>query len=450
MNELIAGLVLFCTIFFGWSVARKTGFFSPASIYVWFLNVDLALFLLIVFARLEKTNYTFTAMPWPSFATVLFPTMMIYVVLILAGWLSVFRLRKQKTSVQMNFKTGVVFPYFVRRNFFLILILFLLLILYMEVYHFLDIDRAILWQNQKYLTIANPNSAGIETVMGRLIHFLLRPLGLLLVSAGTFFWVRHRQRTAALFFLLSIYPFLFALAENSRWAPLYIAGMLAVILIFGEIKRYYFSLVFFGSLGFLVFLKVLVGRNTPYQGLGGTVEVLRIIFSDFQLGRWTAGFFLNIFAGAQSLANALLIGPQYPDVYKLLSFSPTISALDHFDKIVNIYVVRITPVVPMNTYSEALFFGVPYFLFLLVILIAWLRTMTRLSFRRDTIGTAFMVFSYWAIFYLSQYPVRNSMRLIYLSLLIGVLVNGILSTKARIRAGGISHLVSYNETKGGT
>ncbi len=87
-------------------------------------------------------------------------------------------------------------------------------------------------------------------------------------------------------------------------------------------------------------------------------------------------------------------------LYKLLSFSPAISAIDHFDRVMAIGLVKITSVVPMNAYSEAYFFGAPYFLFLLLVLMIWLRTMTQLSFRRDLIGTAFMVFSYWAMFYL--------------------------------------------------
>jgi len=419
MNELLVGLILSGGLILGWLVARKAGFLAPASVYIWFMNMDLALFLCIHFAHLDRSNFAFTAMPWPPFDSVLQPTAMIYGVLIFSGWLSALKLRKRMIPAQSSPRMMAALSRFAGKGSFSTLPIFLFIVLWMEVFHLWDIDKSLLWQNQTYLTIVNPDSAGIDTLLGRLIHFSLRPLGLLLVGAGTFFWAQRRRKTATLFFLLSIYPFLLALAQNSRWAPLYIACVLVVNIFIGTVKRSFHSVIIWGILGLLVFLKVLIGRSTPYQGLAGTVDVFRIIFSNSQPERWILGFFLNVFQGAQNLANAFLLRPGFPEIYKQLSFSPTISAIDHFDEIVNVYQVKIAPVVPMNAYAEAWLFGKPYFLFLTAILVIWLRTMTKLFLRRDAIGTAFSIFSYWIIFYISQYAIRNSMRLIYLSLLIG-------------------------------
>lgn len=426
----IAVLVLSVGLILGWLVGRKTGYLAPASVYIWFMNIDLASFILIATGRLNESYREFTAMPWPPFDAVVRPTVVIYGILILAGWISAAKLQKRKMPFQTTQKFWRAFSS-MNSNFILV---FLFVVLCIEMFHFMDINKSILWRNQEYLAIANPHSAGIDTLPGRVIHFLLPPLGLLLVGASAFFWVYRRKQIAILLFLLSVYPFLLALAENSRWAPLYVFAALTVFLFLGGIKRYFLLVLFDWMFGFLLFFKVLIGRNTPYQGLAGTFDIFALMFSGFEFERWTIGFFLNIFQGAQSLANAFLIHPQYPESYKLLSFSPTISAIDHFDKVMNVYMVKIAPVVPMNAYSEAYFFGWLYFLLLLLILIAWLRMMTKLFLRRDEIGTAFTVFSYWIIFYISQYPVRNSMRLIYLSLLIGILVNRKLSVKSKSRA----------------
>lgn len=428
----IALLVLSVGLILGWLVGRKTGYLAPASIYIWFMNIDLAFFILIATERINESYREFTAMPWPPFDATVRTTVVIYGILILAGWISVVKLRKRKMPFRATQTFWRAFSPMMNSNFILA---FLFVVLCMEIFHFMDINKSILWRNQEYLTIAKPYSAGIDTLPGRLIHFLLRPLGLLLIGASAFFWVYRRKQIAILLFLFSIYPFLLAFAGNSRWAPLYAFAASMVFIFLGGIKRYFLLVLFDWILGFLLFLKVLIGRDTPYQGLAGTFDIFALVFSKLdEFERWTIGFFLNIFQGAQSLANAFLIHPQYPENYKLLSFSPTISAIDHFDKVMNVYMVKIAPVVPMNAYGEAYFFGLPYFLLLLLILIAWLRMMTKLFLRRDEIGTAFTVFSYWLIFYISQYPVRNSMRLIYLSLLLGILANKKFSVKSKIRA----------------
>ncbi len=304
MNGLTAGLVLVGGLLLGFLVGRRTGFFSPSSVYIWFMDLDLALFTYIAFAHLDKSNFTFTAMPWPPFDTVVLPTVLMYAVLIVAGWLSAWNLDKATAPAAAAPKVRLVIPAFVRRNLSLLMVAFFIVVFWMEVYHFWDMDKSVFWQNSRYLSIANPTTAGINTLAGRLIHFALPPLGLVLASAGTFFWVRQRRHTAALFFILCIYPFLLALAENSRWAPLYVACVLAIIIFFESIKKYILTVIIGGVAGFLLFLKVLIGRNTPYQGLGGTAQIFALVFSEFRFWPWLISFFLNILQGAQSVANA--------------------------------------------------------------------------------------------------------------------------------------------------
>ncbi len=433
MTEIVAGLVLVGGVILGGSVAYRLGLLSPSSVYIWFTTIDLAVFLIIFYGQLRKSDFTFTAMPWPPFDQVVFPVVLIWGLLILVGWVSTLGLRKREASNQTLEMILDALPK-MGKNFTYLVAAFLFVVLWMEIFHFADLDKSLFWRNSRYLLLADPNAAGIQTLPGRWIHFLLPPLGLVLTSAGAFFWVRRRRVTALLFFLASIYPLLWAVAENSRWAPLYVAGALAVLFFFGNIRRHLFTIVGGAAFGFLLFIKVLIGRSTPYQGLGGTMDVFGVAFSNLQIQRWGIGFFLNVFQGAQDMANSLLLQPRFPSLYAWLSFSPTISAIDHFDQTMGGYITKIAPVVPMNAYAEAWFFGIPYFAFLLIVLVVWLRVMTNVFLRKDAIGIAFAVFSYWAIFFISQYPVRNSMRLIYVSLLIGIIVDRVLSARPKAKA----------------
>ncbi len=432
MNEAITILVLVEGVILGWHSARRLGLLSPATVYIGFITIDFAIFAEIFWGRLDKSNFTFTAMPWPDFSAAYPQVVWLSALLILLGWLATLGLKRQAKTPMPDFFQQIwqMFPR-LRQYVSLLLFLLALFVFGMEIFHLWDIDLNILWKNQTYLTINNPVSAGLDTLPGRLIHLALRPLGLLLVAISVFLFVNRRRDWGILFLLLSIYPFLIALAQNSRWAPLYVFSAGLIFLFFGGIKRYFLPILLSGILGFIAFLKVLVGRNTPFQGLSGISDTLSLVFVQFdvQLRRWALGFFLNIFQGAQNIANAFLIHPTYPERYKLLSFSPTISAIDHFDKIVGTYLIKIAPVVPMNTYAEAYFFGAFYFLFLCLILTVWLRAMTQLFLRKDLIGTAFAIFSYWVTFYISQYPVRNSMRFIYFSLLIGMIINSTLAIR---------------------
>lgn len=433
MNEALTILILLEGVILGWHSARRLGLLAPPTIYIGFLTIDFAVFAEIFLARLDKSNFTFTAMPWSDFGPIYSQVGWLYSLLIFLGWVSTIGLKRySKTHPDFSEQIWKIFPW-LRQHISLLLFFGGVFVFGIEVFHLWDINLKILWQNQIYLTINNPVSAGVNTLPGRLIHLALRPLGLFLVAISVFLFLNRRRGWGTLFLMLSVYPFIIALAQNSRWAPLYVFSAALIFLFFGGGKRYFFPILLSVVLGFITFLKVLVGRNTPFQGIAGISKTLSLVFSrfDVQSQAWIFGFFFNIFQGAQGIANAFLIHPVYPEKYKLLSFSPTISAIDHFDRIVGTYLIKITPVVPMNTYAEAYFFGAVYFLFLCLVLVGWLRVMTRLFLRKDLLGTAFAIFSYWVMFYISQYPVRNSMRFIYFSLLSGIILNRLAIYKTR-------------------
>lgn len=429
MNDLLGLLILIWGGGLWWLTARRSGVAAPASFYCGFMVIDLSLFELIYLLDLNNSDFIFTAMPWPDFQEVFARTVLVYCVLIVAGPISVIGLSRGKYSVslrpysssQRHMISGVYYMYLSAS----------ILIFFMELWHFLEVDWSVLWKNDQYLLLNEPVLAGIRTFPGRLIHFALRPIGLVTAASATFFFLQGQKKLATWLALLTMYPFFWALAQNSRWAPLHIAGIVLILLIFGYRKKHVLHVTGWSVVLFLLLIKVLLGRNTPYQGLGNLGKNFAVIFSNMgQIGFWCIGLFLNIFQGAQNIANSLLLDVQFPERYKLLSFMPTVSAVDHFTTIKDAFLVNINPFVPMNAYSEAILFGWPYFVFLILVLIFWLRVMNKLFLKKSALGMAFSVFSYWVILYLSQYPVRNCMRFVYFSLFVGWILLGIKSRLA--------------------
>ncbi len=419
MNDVLAFSVVIAGCFLWWITSRHVGALSPASFYIGFMVVDLAFFELICFLGLDSSDIKFTAMPWPDFEPVFAKTVLVYGGLIVAGAVSVVGLRRngrQDNEAKGSFPAArnawrPLLPFFLG---------FSILVFLAEILHIIEIDWDVFWKNDQYLLLNSPVLAGVETLHGRLIHFALRPIGLLMVASATFHYLQRRRGLAIWLMLLSVYPFLLALAQNSRWAPVYIAGIVAILLSFGRKRKHFIYAAAWGGVVFLLMIKVLVGRNTPYQGLGNFWEVISVVFANMnQLGFWVAGVFMNVFQGAQNFANSLLLAPYFPVQYKLVSLMPTISAIDHFDTIKEVCLVKITPFVPMNAYSETFLFGPGYFAFFIFVVMLWLRVVSKLFIDKSGLGVAISVFACWIILGLSQYPVRNYFRFLILSLLIG-------------------------------
>ena len=430
MEEILSIFLLMLGVGTACYISFKLGFLAPVSVYLWFLVIDIGLFFVIYFNNLSRADFTFTAMPWPDFGEVFLQTTIVHTLLLLLGALSSLGIRKARatsknnqiisdTLSKMKANFGIQ-----NKNMQFILFFYILFVVFIEIYHFIELDKTVFLSNNTYLMLVNPSSAGFITPIGRLAHLLLPFLGLILVALANYFWFNRSWILSGMIFVLSIYPFLMVFAQNSRWAPLYPMGSVAIGLIFGKRKlEKLLTIITMGFISFALFLKVLVGRGTSYQGLLGTWEIFRLISSDEQAARFLRSIPFNIFQGTQNFANTLILAPEYPTAYKLLSFSPTISLIDNFARQV-IHTAKITPVVPINAYGEAYHFGFAFFAALLFIFFVWLRYVTIAHLKGGIIGSAISLAAYWVIFYISQYPLRNSMRFIYISLLVTLIFAG--------------------------
>ncbi|GIW56599.1 MAG: hypothetical protein KatS3mg082_3003 [Nitrospiraceae bacterium] len=383
---------------------------SPVGFFLAFNLVDVFIFLLVT-GQPVHIPPLFTAMPWHRLGEVRWRVLLIYGFVMLAASVVSMDLRRPRDHV------GRRIPLQGRRWLTLSLVA---AGLSLELYHFAELDKTVLWSGSDYLLLSNPVTAGIQSAAGRIAHFLLRPLGLLTAALATASFVERRRVEGTLLLLATLYPFLIVWAQNSRWAPLYLFAALLVLVVSSAGRALAWKILLV-VLTFLTLAKVLIGRGIPAQGLAATREALQVVVSSAS-PEFVAGFVLNVFQGAQNVANTLLLEPEYPAVYKLLSFAPTVSAVDSFETYRQFYELRITQYVPINAYAEAWAFGPLYFALLLLILCCWLRAATRVAIAaRGWLPLAVMIASYWLTFTLSQYSLRTSLRFVYAVTFVGFL-----------------------------
>ena len=168
------------------------------------------------------------------------------------------------------------------------------------------------------------------------------------------------------------------------------------------------------------------------QGLAHIFDAFTYVSID-NVWMYLTSLFVNIFQGAQGFANALLIMPDYSDQYKLLSFSPLVSALDGFDHIRYLDEIRINRYVPISALSQIWHFGMTYTVIFFFVVFVWLRGVTKVYSRFSYLAMPLVLPSYWICLMLTQYSLRTSWRwILVITLCAWVLI---LLQKRRIKIG---------------
>lgn len=403
-------------------VARRHGSFSPLSFYALFLSVDYSVYCYLAFSNLEGVALLFTAMPvsgldLASKAVATYSFLAASIILLTTLTLPATGARRFLVFVLIKDASK-------NQRFKLWSSIFLGCALLAYGYHFLSIDKSLLWKNDEYLLLAQPDRVGIKSELGRIAHFLLLPTGLITVSLVQIFVSTRRSSLAIVSAILGAsYPLIYAVALNSRWAVVYMAALIFCALVYTNLFKRVMLSVSYSCIAMLLFLKVMLGRSSEKQGLvaifdyegyfsGGLFEIRFIIL----------GGLLNVFQSLQNFANSGLMNPEFGVAYKVLSFLPSFSFMDSFSVVRDASMQKITPYVPMNAYSEAFHFGFPYYVILGLAVVIWLRTSTRLYQTGTAAGVFVAILSYWVTFMLSQYPVRNSIRVVYLLVFIALFI----------------------------
>ncbi len=293
----------------------------------------------------------------------------------------------------------------------------------LQILHFVMIDKGLLWYNSLYGKLKNPESHGLHTPFERVIFFFLRPSGLIAAAIGPLIFVRVSRFLGALLLALTLYPLVFGLAENSRYAALllFIASAAFWIASRGIATKILSTVI--AIFGLATWVKVLILRNSPYQGVVSFVLFWgELANSDLGFREILWGLLMNTLQATHTVANALLLGGSYDDVYKIGSFSPLPSAVDGLGEKLRAEQYRVSAYVPYNGLAEAWLFGVPWFALILLILFVWGFWCARVWKSSNILRRTLVLVSMLGVVYLFQYPLRNSLRYLVIALLFDALL----------------------------
>jgi hypothetical protein len=117
----------------------------------------------------------------------------------------------------------------------------------------------------------------------------------------------------------------------------------------------------------------------------------------------------NVFSGANNLALGIDTQVHYPEIYKILSFSPLVSTIDGFSDYM-IYRGYITTFMPFNVYTELYYFGTIYCIIFFLIVYIVVRLSNKIVVQYKIFGYLFIAPLYLFFISAQQYPIRNYFR----------------------------------------
>ena len=261
---------------------------------------------------------------------------------------------------------------------------------------------------QGYGTIKALHDIYIENPLGKLVAGTFRFVVLVLIAAAILALNNRRHDILALCLVPIALAFLLGIAEASRIIAVYCA-LFAIGFYLIERK----VLAVSAAIGAVVLIGyVLEARSHPQLGLSQFPRYFAASLSE-------PGYLWSIISNAFAslLVTSAAADAAYPGAYdlsyKILSFSPTIGAIDGFQDVRVLYEQRISYSVPFNAFGEAWAFGIPYYvLFWAILFVGAYCVNSSLRFGKAPfllLLAAFVI----GLMFASQYPVRNSVRYFY-------------------------------------
>ncbi len=219
-----------------------------------------------------------------------------------------------------------------------------------------SIDWRIVWSNSVYLTMTDPEKVlVINNAFTRLSFTLVAPLGILAAAATAFTFCTGRQRLGFILLPVTAWSFVFGLAAHSRAAAAYLilAGLIAAMFPRGR-----WAAAILVAAGFLTTLSVLWGRGSSNHGFSSLDEYFNNIVSYYNVSGFDA--ISNVYEGVFTTAEYFSHNFRFDPTYKILSLSPLFSFIDGYDRVKDVYAIRLSYFVPNPAISEVLSFGPGY------------------------------------------------------------------------------------------
>ncbi|UCX04256.1 hypothetical protein [Shewanella glacialimarina] len=391
-------------------IYKKNGTLSVATMHSFYCLGCMVVIYTVFLLDLNKNDLGFTAMPMPYFGDVIKEVLFIYMLLIISAYYVSFPVIKKPLlnhndfSLKLNIMSKVIGSV----EFFYISLLVSILFGLSNLIHFLSINESFFYSNTYYLLLKESDLLGLTSSVGKIYHIFFRYIGLCFALMFFISFFMKKYILAIVFFISSIYPFIFLLSGDSRWAPMYLAWGF----IFIKLAKNPFLFILNAICFFMVLVKVLIGRELDYHGFNHIFDFYDYFFvKDIPI--YIFGIFVNIFEGAMNLANTLLHEPRFDIKYKLLSYSPFFSFMDGFSLIRDDLKYKWAPNVPMSSLSESISFGYQYVIFLLLPYFYIMKNIDlRLKHEINIVNVLVLVVFTYVAFGLHTYSIRTFWKII--------------------------------------
>jgi hypothetical protein len=236
--------------------------------------------------------------------------------------------------------------------------------------------------------------------------------------------------------IISTFPFayfiLFSLAANSRMAAITVVGFALAYCSFA--KKWRRTVFVVSSVIFFLFIITVFTGRAEKSGIANIVRnmIMAVQKIDDKLPRM---IFVNLFQGPIIFAEAQLSSPFYESTYIILSFSPFPAVIDGFNEfLLSANEARLNDFTPFNTIVEVYLFGTEYWLLYLGIFFLSISYMEKISRQIGT--TLSIVFTAPLLLHINmaqQYPARNTMRMLYIAVMLAFVASTYLRRKFQSR-----------------
>lgn len=273
-----------------------------------------------------------------------------------------------------------------------------------------------------YLQVRDPEFYGVTNGLAAMVVGNIGFVGVLSAALLPMAVKTGRAVLVMVLFAVFIYTGLFQAAAHSRWLVLQM--VIAIVLLARNRSLLSKSLIclLLLILPYAYYAAILSRSNNVY----GLQTMLQFSFADIS-EVLLVNTFGNLFGGGLVLSETMTrLGTAYPLSFKVLSFSPLPSAIDNFAAIKRIYEVRINVFGPFSAVAEGYWFG-PGWLAAFFFIVAqslkcvenmWQESKASNAARKQILAYIAFGLTLYGHVLMHQYPIRSSIRWIWLAWLI--------------------------------
>ena len=278
-----------------------------------------------------------------------------------------------------------------------------------------------------YGTIKDLGGRFADNPLGKVIAGVYRPIIILLIVDAT---INYKQRGSG-FVVAAMVPiaiaFVVGLAEGSRVTALYLLIFAGCSYIIGNRRAFFFTLV-------PIVLCLAYSREARAHDVLGLSYVFEYLIAALNSDFFT-GTISNIAGGhLATSATAEVARPElYSFDYKILSYLPSLGAIDDFQIVKSVNEQRIGASFPFNAFGESWAFGLPYYCALWIILFFSAKATIDSSRFGGTFHAVTNAIFIYGFLVATQYPVRNVFRYFYALLAIYLIAKWLMGRQLRQR-----------------